>query len=92
MRCHAPRRPYATGVLLDECRMGGCTPPRASSEQMRLKRAQLFVGLRAGVVGGRREMCHQAFQPRVLGCADGFQDLRGEARVPSRPMPLSIFR
>ena len=42
----------------------------------RLKNAQLFFGLAARVIGGRREVRHQTFQPRVLGRADGLQNFR----------------
>ena len=81
MRCHASLRPYAMGVLLARCKIGGCTPARASSEQMRLKHAQLFFGLRARVIGGRRKVRHQAFQPDVLGRADRLQNLRRRRRA-----------
>ena len=51
------------------------------------KRPHLFLGLGGRVIGGGRQMCHQALQFRVLCGADCFQDFRcRSARAqPSHP-------
>ncbi len=75
------------GVLLAKCKIGWMY---ASSRQLRterLKNVQLLFGLRACVIGGRREVRHQTLQPRVLGRANRLQNVRGRSTrsQPSHP-------
>ena len=55
----------------------------------RLKDAQLFFGLFAGVIGGRRKVGHQTFQPDVLSRADRLQNLR-RRRARAQPSHATV--
>ncbi len=90
--------PAFGAAVADGVGAGGVQSAAASMPPSRRRLAEsvevgeLFVGLGGGVIGGRGEMRHQAFQTGVAAFAEAARISAALARVPRRPMPESIFR
>ena len=85
--------PYATGMVLERCSNFGSNPAAFAKPRQIWSKRPSALRLFGLVIGGGREVAHQAFQFHMFGAPARRQSMAAaSSRTPRRPMPESIFK